>query len=234
MDNIVNNGNGNGTGTSNVTSTAIDISADKYNVFMLRYYVTTWSNVVFILSRKEAIAASIKLTNGYYVETFTKFPGEIGYIPIGNSYHNGVLDSDIYHNPDDDIDDFREIVFGHIGFDDDDFKADENTIPDPEFVYLLVRDYFCYGDDGDNVLILSKEAAIKVSEHCPQYVVEIFSKNPEFRKYPQILGYSPTHNYYKNGMLFETDGLEKDMKWYRDYVSKLTDKEKKAETNLLD
>jgi hypothetical protein len=54
-----------------------------------------------------------------------------------------------------------------------------------------------YGSEWeDMVIILSKEDAINESIKNPKVRVEIFSKNNE-------LGYTPTYNYYKNGVLVQ-------------------------------
>ena len=59
-----------------------------------------------------------------------------------------------------------------------------------EFVYLLVND----GSEWEDIIIfLSKEEAIIKSNKYPNLRVEIFSKNENG-------GYTPTYNYYKNGI----------------------------------
>jgi hypothetical protein len=61
-----------------------------------------------------------------------------------------------------------------------------------DFIYVLL-----YGSEWeDMVIILSKEDAINESIKNPKVRVEIFSKNNE-------LGYTPTYNYYKNGVLVQ-------------------------------
>ena len=61
-----------------------------------------------------------------------------------------------------------------------------------EFIYVLVSKDSCW---EDMVIFLSLEEAIKVSIKYPEYRIEIFSKSDK-------LGYTPTYNYYKNGVLF--------------------------------
>jgi len=61
-----------------------------------------------------------------------------------------------------------------------------------EFVYVLLN-----GSEWEDIIILlSKEDAIHESINNPNARVEIFSKNNK-------LGYSPTYNYYKNGIFIE-------------------------------
>jgi hypothetical protein len=59
-----------------------------------------------------------------------------------------------------------------------------------EYVYLLITG----GEWEDVMILLSKEDAIKESINQPNSRVEIFSNSTK-------LGYTPTHNYYKNGKL---------------------------------
>lgn len=58
-----------------------------------------------------------------------------------------------------------------------------------DFVYVLLL-----GEWEDMTILLSEEDAINASKHYPNDRVEIFSKNNK-------LGYKPTYNYYKNGIL---------------------------------
>ena len=61
-----------------------------------------------------------------------------------------------------------------------------------DFVYVLLN-----GSEWEDIIILlSKEDAINESINNPNARVEIFSKNNK-------LGYSPTYNYYKNGIFIE-------------------------------
>lgn len=61
------------------------------------------------------------------------------------------------------------------------------------FVYLLIRKF---GDWEDMCIILTLEEAIQASIKYPNSRVEIFSKDSE-------LGYSPTHDFYKEGVLYK-------------------------------
>ena len=61
-----------------------------------------------------------------------------------------------------------------------------------EFVYVLLNE----NDWDDMIVLLSKEDAINASINYPNSRVEIFSKNEK-------IGYTPTYNYYKNGILIE-------------------------------
>ena len=59
-----------------------------------------------------------------------------------------------------------------------------------DFVYVLLL-----GSEWEDIIILlSKEDAINESIKYPNARVEIFSKN-------NTSGYTPTYNYYKNGIL---------------------------------
>jgi hypothetical protein len=61
-----------------------------------------------------------------------------------------------------------------------------------KYVYLLINDS---NDWEDMVIFLSEEEAIKISIKYPNIRIEVFKKNVDF-------GYSPTYNYYKNGVLY--------------------------------
>ena len=62
-----------------------------------------------------------------------------------------------------------------------------------DFVYMLL---FGNGSEWEDIIILlSKEDAINESIKHPNFKVEIFSKTK--------VGYTPTYNYYKNGILVE-------------------------------
>ena len=55
---------------------------------------------------------------------------------------------------------------------------------------------FLYGTEWeDMIILLSEEDAISESIKHPNSRVEIFSKTK--------VGYTPTYNYYKNGILFK-------------------------------
>ena len=61
-----------------------------------------------------------------------------------------------------------------------------------DFVYVLF-----YGNEWEDVIIfLSKEDAITESINHPNDRIEIFSKT-------NTSGYTPTYNYYKNGVLIQ-------------------------------
>lgn len=61
-----------------------------------------------------------------------------------------------------------------------------------EFIYVLV----CKDSEWeDMVIFLSLEEAKKEAIKHPEHRIEIFSKSDK-------LGYTPTYNYYKNGVLF--------------------------------
>ena len=57
-----------------------------------------------------------------------------------------------------------------------------------DFVFVLL----CGSDWEDMTILLSEEDAIIESKKYPNNRVEIFSKNK--------VGYTPTYNYYKNGI----------------------------------
>ena len=60
-----------------------------------------------------------------------------------------------------------------------------------DFVFVLFR-----GSEWEDIIILlSEEDAINQSKNNPNARVEIFSKNN--------IGYTPTYNYYKNGVLIK-------------------------------
>ena len=61
-----------------------------------------------------------------------------------------------------------------------------------EVIYILLSNKF---DQEDLVVFVSEEDAINASINYPESRVEIFSKNQ------YITGYTPTYNYYKNGIL---------------------------------
>ena len=61
-----------------------------------------------------------------------------------------------------------------------------------EFIYVLVSKD---SEWEDMVIFISLEEAIKESIKYPERRIEIFSKNAK-------PGYTPTYNYYKNGVLF--------------------------------
>lgn len=63
-----------------------------------------------------------------------------------------------------------------------------------EFIYVLVNGE-CW---EDMVIYLTKEEAIQVSIYNPNRRVEIFGKEKDDSVI--IKGYSPTNNYYKNGV----------------------------------
>jgi hypothetical protein len=61
-----------------------------------------------------------------------------------------------------------------------------------DFVFALL-----YGTEWeDMIILLSEEDAIKESINYPNFKVEIFSKTK--------VGYTPTYNYYKNGILVKS------------------------------
>ena len=61
-----------------------------------------------------------------------------------------------------------------------------------EFIYVLV----CKDSEWeDMVIFISLEEAIKESIKYPERRIEIFSKTDK-------PGYTPSYNYYKNGVLF--------------------------------
>ena len=60
-----------------------------------------------------------------------------------------------------------------------------------EFIYVLVSKD---SEWEDMVIFLSVEEAIKESIKYPEKRIEIFSKSDKS-------GYTPTYNYYKNGVL---------------------------------
>lgn len=62
-----------------------------------------------------------------------------------------------------------------------------------KFVYLVNQDEW-----EDNIIILNQEQAIKLSIEYPHSRVEIFSKNDDDT-------YTPTYNYYKKGVLIQTN-----------------------------
>jgi hypothetical protein len=70
-----------------------------------------------------------------------------------------------------------------------------------DFVYVLV-----FGNDWEDItILLSEEDAINQSKKYPNNRVEIFSKNNKL-EYKDInrndnVGFTPTYNYYKNGLL---------------------------------
>jgi hypothetical protein len=59
-----------------------------------------------------------------------------------------------------------------------------------DFVFVLL----CGSEWEDITILLSEEDAINESKNYPNDRVEIFSKNNKH-------GYTPTYNYYKNGIL---------------------------------
>ena len=62
-----------------------------------------------------------------------------------------------------------------------------------DFIYLLVND----GAEWEDIIIfLSKEDGINESLKYPTSRVEVFSKTDKS-------GYSPTYNYYKNGVYIQ-------------------------------
>ena len=62
-----------------------------------------------------------------------------------------------------------------------------------DFIYLLVND----GAEWEDIIIfLSKEDGINESLKNPKSRVEVFSKTDKS-------GYSPTYNYYKNGVYIQ-------------------------------
>ena len=59
-----------------------------------------------------------------------------------------------------------------------------------DFVFVLLR-----GSEWEDIIVLlTEEEAINQSKKYPNSRVEIFSKNNNF-------GYTPTYNYYQNGLL---------------------------------
>jgi len=61
-----------------------------------------------------------------------------------------------------------------------------------DFVYVLL-----FGSEWEDIIILlSEKDAINESIKYPNARVEIFSKN-------NTSGYTPTYNYYKNGILIQ-------------------------------
>ena len=59
-----------------------------------------------------------------------------------------------------------------------------------DFVFVLL----CGSEWEDITILLLEEDAINASKNYPNERVKIFSKNKN-------LGYTPTYNYYKNGIL---------------------------------
>jgi hypothetical protein len=64
------------------------------------------------------------------------------------------------------------------------------------FVYL----FLCGSEWEDIIVFLSEEDAIKESIRWPNHRVEIFCKTDKS-------GYTPTYNYYKNGVLIEKNKM---------------------------
>lgn len=64
------------------------------------------------------------------------------------------------------------------------------------FIYLLING----SDWEDMVILLTEEEAIQESIKQPNIRIEIFSKNAD-----GSVGYSPTYNFFKNGILHECD-----------------------------
>ena len=62
------------------------------------------------------------------------------------------------------------------------------------FIYLLVNDSFEW---EDIIVFLSEEEGINESVKNPKSRVEVFSKTDK-------TGYSPTYNYYQNGVYVKT------------------------------
>jgi hypothetical protein len=62
-----------------------------------------------------------------------------------------------------------------------------------EFIYVLVSKD---SEWEDMVIFISVEEAIKESIKYPEQRIEIFSKSND------NAGYTPTYNYYKNGVYF--------------------------------
>ena len=60
-----------------------------------------------------------------------------------------------------------------------------------DFVFVLL----CGSDWDDITILLSEEDAINESKKYPNNRVEVSSKNN--------LGFTPTYNYYKNGILIK-------------------------------
>ena len=59
-----------------------------------------------------------------------------------------------------------------------------------DFVFVLI-----FGSEWEDItILLSEEDAINESKNYPNDRVEIFSKNNKLR-------FTPTYNYYKNGIL---------------------------------
>ena len=65
-----------------------------------------------------------------------------------------------------------------------------------DFIYLLING----SDWEDMIILLTEEEAIQESIKRPSIRVEIFSKNKD-----ESVGYSPTYNFFKNGILNECD-----------------------------
>ena len=63
-----------------------------------------------------------------------------------------------------------------------------------EFIYVLLHG----GEWEDIIIFLSKEDGINESLKYPKSRVEVFSKTTDKS------GYSPTYNYYKNGVYIQT------------------------------
>ena len=61
-----------------------------------------------------------------------------------------------------------------------------------DFVYMLLPDG---AEWEDMILIIDKEEAIEASKKYPKRRVEIFGREEN------KLGYHPTYNYYKNGIM---------------------------------
>jgi hypothetical protein len=59
-----------------------------------------------------------------------------------------------------------------------------------EFVYLLKGSHW-----EAMIIFLTKEEAIQASIKCPKNSVEIFSRSD--------VGYLPTYDFYKNGVLYK-------------------------------
>jgi hypothetical protein len=61
-----------------------------------------------------------------------------------------------------------------------------------DFVFVLL----CGSEWDDITILLNEEDAINESKNYPNHRVEIFSKNKK-------LSFTPTYNYYKNGILIK-------------------------------
>jgi len=65
-----------------------------------------------------------------------------------------------------------------------------------QYIYVMT----CGSEWEDVVIYLTKEEAIHVSIQYPTIPIEIFAKNPD------LTGYRPTYNYYRDGIMYDSNG----------------------------